>query len=364
MLMLEKALDILKIFEKNGYEAYIVGGYVRDFLLNRKTFDIDICTNATPKDITGLFDQATISKFNYGSVSIIYGGIKFDITTFRRDIKYEGNRKPVEIEYISNLKDDLLRRDFTINTICMDSNGNIIDLLSGRRDLDKKLIRCVFDAKSKFKEDSLRILRAIRFATILDFDIEDDTKKYLIKYGYLLSGLSNNRKKEELTKIFSSVNKEKGRDLLISCDLVRYLSIDNLDDIVLCDDIIGIWAQLDVKDYPFTKLEKENINKIRELLCYDVIDEYTLYRYGLYLCTVVYDIKGFDKVSLNEMYRNLAIYSKGDINIDVNTICEVLDIKPTCYIKDILEVLEKKIIYRDIVNDRKDILEFIVNNYK
>lgn len=362
--MLEKAFEVLRIFESNGYVAYIVGGYVRDYLLDKKTFDIDICTNATPKEIIGLFDQTTISKFSYGSVSIIYSSIKFDITTFRKDIKYEDNRKPVKIKYISKLKDDLLRRDFTINTICMDSKGNIIDLLNGKNDLNNKLIRCVGNARVKFSEDSLRILRAIRFATILDFDIEDVTKKYLIKYGYLLSKLSNNRKKEELTKIFSSVNKERGRDLLISCNLAKYLSINNLNDIVLCDDIIGIWAQLDVNDYPFTRLEKENIDKIRELLCYDEIDEYTLYKYGLYLCTVIYDIRRKDKAKLNEMYRNLVIYSKKDIDINVNIICDVLKVEPSRYVKDILEVIEKQIVYRNINNNRKDILEFVINNYK
>ena len=192
--MTEKAQEVLKIFENNGYNAYIVGGYVRDYLLERKTLDIDICTNATPKEIMKLFEHVQVSEFSYGSVTIVYKKIKFDITTFRKDIKYEDNRKPIKIKYISNLKEDLLRRDFTINTLCMDSQGNIIDLLNGKEDLDNKLIKTVSSPRQKIKEDSLRILRGVRFATILDFNIESKTKKYLTKYGYLLEKLSYSRK--------------------------------------------------------------------------------------------------------------------------------------------------------------------------
>ena len=210
--MKEKALEVLKIFEDNGYIAYIVGGFVRDYILDRKTLDIDICTNATPKEIIEIFDCVKISDFSYGSVNIVYKKVKFDVTTFRKDIKYEDNRKPIKIKYISNLQTDLLRRDFTINTLCMNSKGEIIDLLNGRVDIENKVIKTVSNPRVKIKEDSLRILRAIRFATILDFDIESKTKKYIIKYGYLLEKLSGSRKKEELTKIFSSVNKEKGRN--------------------------------------------------------------------------------------------------------------------------------------------------------
>lgn len=363
--MKEKALEVLRIFEDNGYRAYIVGGFVRDYILDRKTFDIDICTNATPKEIVELFEYVQISDFSYGSVNIVYKNVKFDVTTFRKDIKYEDNRKPIKIKYISSLKDDLLRRDFTINTLCMNSNGEVIDLLNGKVDIENKLIKTVDNPKNKIKEDSLRILRAIRFATVLDFEIDDKTKKYLSKYGYLLEKLSNSRKKEELIKIFSSVNKEKGRKLLLELGLDKYLGLLNLSDIVLGDDIIGIWSQLECLDsFPFTKIEKENITKIKELLNYKEIDEYILYKYGLYLCTVVYDIKNKDKVILNEMYRNLSIYNSKDIDVNPLDISFVLDKEPGSYIKDIVNDLEKQIVYRNINNKKEDILEYIINNYK
>ena len=195
--MYNKALEVLNIFNKYGYVAYIVGGYPRDMILGIKTNDIDICTNAKPKEIINIFDTDSVSDNSYGSVRVIYKNCLFDVTTFRKDIKYEDNRRPIKIKYISDLKKDLLRRDFTINTMCIDKDGNIIDMLDAKDDIDKKVIKTVGNPRYRIKEDSLRILRAIRFASVLNFDIDDKTMNYIKKYGYLLNGLSYSRKKEE-----------------------------------------------------------------------------------------------------------------------------------------------------------------------
>ena len=190
--MLEKALEVLKKLNDKGYSAYIVGGFVRDSYLNRKTNDIDICTSATPKEILEVFDNVIVSDMHYGSVIISYHGYNFDVTTFRKEIKYEGNRKPIKIKYIKDLKKDLLRRDFTINTLCMNYKKEVIDILNIKEDLDNKILKTVGNARYRIKEDSLRILRCIRFATILDFEIEPKTRHYLSKYSYLLKKLSMN----------------------------------------------------------------------------------------------------------------------------------------------------------------------------
>ena len=175
--MLDKAIKVLQILEENGYESYIVGGYVRDKLLGIESNDIDICTSATPKEIKNIFKSS--SSPNYGSVNITYKNTNFDITTFRHETKYLNNRIPIKLKYIKNVKKDLLRRDFTINTICIDSKGEILDMLNIKDDLDNKIIKTVGNPKFKLKEDALRILRAIRFATILDFNIEEKTKHYI-----------------------------------------------------------------------------------------------------------------------------------------------------------------------------------------
>ena len=230
--MYRTALDLLKEINSHGYTAYIVGGYPRDLYLNRESLDIDICTNATPKDLRNIFGDIMLPKENYGSVTVIKNKIRFEITTFRRDIKYENNRTPLEIEYINDLETDLKRRDFTINTICMDKDGKIIDLLDGRSDLKKCEINTVGDSVSKFSEDSLRILRAVRFATILDFRLSNDVKEAILKTKHLLRNLSYQRKKEELDKIFGSIHVKYGVKLLLELGLDEELELTDRKSVV------------------------------------------------------------------------------------------------------------------------------------
>ena len=162
--------EILNKIEKCGFEAYIVGGYVRDYLLGIKSYDIDICTNALPKDIAKIF-IGNVSNINYGSYKLTFNNYNFDITTYRRELEYT-NRRPTKIEYTSNLLLDIERRDFTMNTIIMNKKGEIIDLLGGINDIQNKKIKCVGNPDNKLKEDPLRILRAIRFAITLNFSLD------------------------------------------------------------------------------------------------------------------------------------------------------------------------------------------------
>lgn len=361
--MYKKAIEVLNKLFQNGYLAYIVGGYPRDTLLDIKTKDIDICTNAKPMEIMELFDTEALSDVKYGSVNIIYKNYKFDVTTFRKDIKYEDNRKPVKIKYINDLKKDLLRRDFTINTICIDKDGNYVDLLNSRSDIDNQIIRTVGNPRYKLKEDALRILRAVRFASILDFNIDKKTEYYIIKYGYLLKSLSGTRKKEELNKIFASVNKEKSRKLLIELGLDKHLGIKNLNDIIMCDDIIGIWSQLEFdEDLPMTKSEKELIQKIREM-CELEINNYSIYKYGLYVSTVVGSIKGFSYKKINDIYKNLKIFSRSDIVVKAMDIAKILDREPGNYLRDILLDIERKIVSNELDNDYDSLCTYIKSNY-
>ena len=163
---------VLKKIESQGYEAFIVGGYVRDYLLDKESFDIDICTNALPDTIKNIFKKY-ITKENYGCISFKIKDYSFDITTYRKEIKYN-KRKPTQLEYVDNLDEDIIRRDFTINSICMDYKGYIIDIYDGINDLSNKEIKMIGDVDQKIKEDPLRILRTIRFACTLNFNINSD----------------------------------------------------------------------------------------------------------------------------------------------------------------------------------------------
>lgn len=361
--MLEVALSILKTINESGYEAYIVGGYVRNNLLGIDSTDIDITTNATPKELQEIFKDAIIPSNDYGAVIISASDYKFEITTYRRENNYINNRKPMEIEYIQDLSEDLLRRDFTINTICMDKDKNIIDLLNGREDINNKTIKTVLDPYHKFEEDALRILRAIRFATILDFKLDSELEKAIIDKKRFLSNISYERKKEELDKIFSSVNARRGIDLLLKYELDRELELDKLKDIKVVDSLMSVWSYLNVCEiYPFTATEKDIIKDVNEAIKYDNYNNKVLYKYGLYVNQIAGFIKGLDKKIITENYNNLPIETRKDLDISSEDIISIMEREPGEYIGIIYNDLEDLVIDSKLNNNRDSIIEYIINN--
>lgn len=362
--MYESTLKILKKINDAGFKSYVVGGYVRDIYLNRHSMDVDICTNATPQELKEIFGGAMLPNVNYGSVTIVYKKIRFEITTFRKEIKYENNRLPVKIKYIDNLIDDLKRRDFTINTLCMDENGEIIDLLGASADLDNKIIRMVGNPRKRLKEDTLRILRAIRFATILNFQLEDSLKKYIKKYGYLLKKLSYYRRQEELQKIFTSSNVKYGIELLKELDLDKHLELSNIDKLVITPSLIGIWAQLGVSEiYAFSKQDKKTIESIKELLSLDLYDPKVLYTYGLYNCSIAAEILELPKKIITKKYNDLIIHNKKDIKISGNDIAKALNKAPGAYISEIIDDLEEAILDNRVKNEFNCLKDYVVEKY-
>lgn len=354
--------NILKKIEDYGYEAYIIGGYVRDYLLNIESTDIDICTNALPKDIIKIFNVKKETS-SYGSITIHDGKYNFDITTYRKENNYQ-NRKPQNIEYTNNLLDDIKRRDFTINSICMNSEGQIFDYLNGQNDIYSRVIRVIGNTYEKLSEDPLRILRAIRFSIILDFDLDEEIISFIKNYKQLVSTLSYTRKKEELDKIFASKNIEKGLNILKEYNLLPYLSIE-YDKIVCVPDLLGIWAQIDYSaSYPFNKNNKRIISNIRTVICDGVIDNYTLYKYGLYISSVAGEIIGIDKKEINEKYHKLAIKNENDLAIKQSDIIDILSFKPSIKIKRIYKDLIINVIYNKLDNDYETLKDYIITNWK
>ncbi len=348
---------LLKIKEHN-YQAYVVGGYPRDFYLGKESLDVDICTSAKPRELKEIFPKLDISKAKYGSTSLYFNKIHFEITTFRKEFKYHDFRRPSKIEYIDNIKDDLLRRDFTINTLCMDENDKLIDFLGILNDLDNKIIKTIGDANDKLIEDGLRIMRAIRFATVLDFSLDDNLYLAICENGYLLKEISMQRKKEELDKIFASSNYKKGINLLIKTGLFEHLQLNNLDEIELTDDLISLWAQLDVLHlYPFNKQERDIITKVQQMIKNNDYSDYQLYRYGLYVSSLVAKIKRFEMKGIIKRHRQLVIRKKSDINVSPQDLQQFTDEK--CGVKKIYFDLEEKIINHQLKNERQAILNYL-----
>ena len=362
--MLESALKLLKELTSHDYKAYIVGGFVRDYLLGRESQDIDVCTNATPKEIKEVFEDSFLPTEDYGSVIVNKYGIRFEITTFRKEFSYQDHRKPVEIQYIDDLYQDLLRRDFTINAICIDENGEVIDFLGGRDDLERKLIRTIGDAADRFQEDALRILRAIRFATVLDFQLDASISSAILETRHLLSELSYQRKKEELDKTFASGHADKGIDLLLQYHLDKNLELEKLSQVENTDSVIGIWSVLDVDLlYPFSNNEKEMMADIRKAMSLNNLDPMALYEYGLYVNSVAGEMKGLDKKKITESYNALIIHSRSDLDVTSEEIMECLDREPGEYLSDIYEDIEREVLYRRLPNQKQKLLSYIKEKF-
>ena len=363
--MLESSLNLLQRISDYGYEAYIVGGFPRDLKLGRKTKDIDICTDATPMEIMNIFPDTDAANSEYGTIIVTFEKTRFEITTFRKEISYTGNRKPSKIEYIDSLKEDLDRRDFIMNTLCLDKNGREIDLLGANKDINDKIIRMVGDPKIRLKEDALRILRAIRFATILDFEIDNNLKNYIKKYAHLLKKLSYDRKKEELDRIFTSPNKEKGIKLLCELKLIDALEIPKLKNIKITPSSLVTWALLEVNNkYNFTVSEKDLIDDIVKLKDVNVLNRKVLYEYGLYVCSLVAELQDIDKTEITKMYNEMPIKNKLDITLKPVEICEVLNKQPGGFLKDLIKDLEDKILSEVVKNEKEDIINYIKKTYK
>ena len=354
---MEKVIKkVLNTIEKNGFEAYIVGGYVRDLLLGKLSWDIDICTNALPKDLVMLFPNSNVGI--YGAVDFKIGKYSFEITTYRKEFKYT-NRHPEKIQYVRSLSEDLKRRDFTINTLCMNQNGNIIDLLDSKKDIISKTLVSVGDSNTKFKDDPLRMLRAVRFATVLGFNLSKDVINAIKSNKNEITNLSDYRIIEELTKILISSNYSKGLELLNSLGLLGELGI-SYDNIVYVNDINGMFAQLDMKKtLAFNKETVHNINTIKEIIDYGKIDNKVLYNYGLYFSQIAGQILNIDKNYIYNLYKKMPIKSKKEIAVSTSKIIDYLNLEDGETIKAILSDVEDKIINKELKNNTKAILSYL-----
>ena len=362
--MFEASLKVLEKIESHGYKAYIVGGFVRDYILGIESTDVDISTNATPKDILDIFKDSALPNEEYGAVTLFYKNNRYEITTFRREIRYINNRKPVEIEYINDLLEDLERRDFRMNTLCIDKKGNVIDLLNGREDIDNKIINTVGDSDYKFEQDSLRILRAIRFATTLDFELSEDVKNSIIKHKDSLKTLSYSRKKQELDKIFASSNSSYGVSLLMALGLDEPLELYGLDKVVLNSDLLGIWASIGFSDrYQFSSNEKDLIKSIKDVVSNNKIDAFSLFKYGLYVNQEAANIIGVDKALVTSMYEELPIYTRKDLELSSSDIKDATGSSGGPIYKEIYRDITKKILLKELNNNKEELIKYIVDNY-
>ncbi|MDO4805246.1 MAG: HD domain-containing protein [Lachnospiraceae bacterium] len=209
----EKVKYIIERLEEHGFEAFAVGGCVRDSILARDPKDWDITTSARPEQVKGLFRRTVDTGLKHGTVTVLLGDDQYEVTTYRIDGAYEDGRHPLTVTYTANLADDLLRRDFTINAMAYNDRCGLVDMHGGMADLQRKVIRCVGLADERFDEDALRIMRAVRFSAQLNFTIEEDTRRSVASHAQNLKKISAERIQMEIVKLLTSPHPEKWADL-------------------------------------------------------------------------------------------------------------------------------------------------------
>ncbi len=221
----DKLKEFGREFTKNGFSLYLVGGSVRDFLLKKENHDFDFTTDAEPDDVKRIFRRTIDTGIKHGTVTVLFKGDMYEVTTFRTEGEYKDSRHPESVSFVKNLDEDLKRRDFTINALAASiEDGRIIDNHEGLKDLKKKRIRAIGDPKERFKEDALRMMRACRFSAKLSFDIEEETLNAIKDLHENIRAVSAERIKEELFALILSSDPIRG---------LEYMRITGLMDVLL-----------------------------------------------------------------------------------------------------------------------------------
>jgi len=377
--MLDGAIKILNTLELNGFKAYMVGGYVRDYLLNNQGKDIDITTNARPSEVERLFLDTFNKSLKFKTVSVRLNGFEYEVTTFRVDKKYKDHRHPTT-KVSCSLKKDVKRRDFTINSICMDKNLQIIDYKNGINDLNNKIVRTVGNPKKRFKEDALRMFRAFRFASRYNFEIEPKTFKGIVKYSYLVKFVSKERIKDEMTKI---VKEEYFKELLpvmldskiLIClpkiEKAMYVLKNNYHSIdLLC--LLALASYLNNNEIiDEVLLSKKETKDIKQILDYvnmlqkrDVEREMLFglnienLQYAFIISSILNNIPyTYDEVLT--MYENLKVKSVKEIDINGSDIKKALHLEDSPIIKDYLHNITKAVLDGTVENDKNEIKKYL-----
>ncbi|GLX68945.1 CCA tRNA nucleotidyltransferase [Paenibacillus glycanilyticus] len=220
--MMQQALPVLDKLTEQGFQAFFVGGCVRDTAMGIPIKDVDIASSAKPEQVMAIFPRCIPTGLQHGTVTVVHDGVPYEVTTFRTESEYEKHRRPLQVEFIDRLDGDLQRRDLTINAMAMNASGELYDPFGGLDDIHHKTVRSVGDADARFQEDALRMLRAIRFASQFEFTISDSTWNALLHHRELLRFIAMERVQAELDRMVSGTSPDAALRLLSESELLRY----------------------------------------------------------------------------------------------------------------------------------------------
>ncbi|WP_044336369.1 CCA tRNA nucleotidyltransferase [Rossellomorea aquimaris] len=386
----QQAVPVLKKIEMAGFEAYFVGGSVRDYLLNRPINDVDIATSAYPQELKEIFPKTIDIGIEHGTLLVVDEGREYEITTFRTESTYADFRRPDKVEFIRSLEGDLERRDFTMNSIAMDGQGRIFDPFNGREDIHNRMIRTVGSPDLRFTEDALRMMRGVRFVSQLGFKIESGTLNALKEHSKLLEHIAVERKTMEFEKIAGGKWKREAFILLVRTNLYTELphfthhkeALQKVADLPRLEDINKDQAWLlllafigDTDPQEFLKSwrlptktvrDRSKELEILQLRRKSGWSKPLLYRAGMeavinvekvYECIESIPVSSVEAVK--EEYQSLAITSRQQLDVTGNDLMTWANKKGGPWLKERLAEIETAIITGTIMNDKEMIRRWL-----
>lgn len=385
----KEANTILDTLQKNGFEAYYVGGSVRDYLMDVSIGDIDITTNALPEDIQNIFPRTIDVGVEHGTVIVVINKTPFEVTTYRTETTYSDYRRPDSVSFTTSIKEDLARRDFTMNAVAMDLMFKIYDPYNGQLSIKNKEIVTVGDPYERFNEDALRMLRAIRFVSQLDFKLNESTFNGIVKLASNVQYISVERIVQELKKLYSGVNVSHAKSLLIDSQMLNFIPYFNKLDIdyikktnvhsLINEIIIQQILNENIHFENELKLSNDEKNNIKESLSlYKNLAENEspiLHAYN-YTKHVILNLKNIisDNNFLNQQYLNqiddillekkrLKIRSKKDLAVNGNDLMKTLNRHGGPWLKELLSEIERNVLFSKLDNNYESIIEWVKNEY-
>lgn len=393
--LFEKSKPIIQTIIDHGFEAYFVGGSIRDYLMNREIHDIDITTSATPNEIESLFNHTIPIGKEHGTINVVYNNENYEVTTFRVEDEYVNHRRPNEVYFVRELYQDLQRRDFTINAIAMDINYKIIDYFNGKQDIQEQIIRTVGEPIDRFKEDSLRIVRALRFESQLNFSI--DTKTYQAMETQIsdISFLSIERIVIEFKKLIKGPNISATYQNLIKLNAFNYIPFFkasnanqlNIDTPINFDLWLALIVYTSNNELPLSELKISNQEKMHIKQYCQILKLLPSISTKKALRMLVYDFDMKDILellnhkrlldknhvstgntiiinskSLNEINNQLVIKSRKDIMINGNDLIQYFNKKSGPWLKSTLREIEYAIVNQEVKNMKNEILKWVENH--
>ncbi|MER2063406.1 MAG: CCA tRNA nucleotidyltransferase [Alkalibacterium sp.] len=389
----KRALPVLEKIQAAGFEAYYVGGSVRDALLGKPVNDVDIATSAFPEEIKNLFKKTVDVGIEHGTVMVLMEGESYEVTTFRTESTYQDFRRPDSVTFVRSLKEDLKRRDLTINAFAMDQTGEIQDFFGGEEDLDKHVIRAVGKPEERFHEDALRMMRAVRFASQLGFHLEADTFYAIVVNAHLLDNIAVERIRVEFVKMAMGKYLRMGFAGFVETRLYMYCpgllhAKQALRNFVKVKEPIDserqVWAlllfHLGIQDEKMAraflkhwKLSNQLINEsadLHQLMMYRLHYSQTneiVYRYSKELAldaeTCLYQLDmPYDKESVESIDQNLPIHSKKELEVNGRIIMKETDRRGGRWLGDAIDAAEKAVVKGELANETDAILAYLKQN--